>query len=96
MLLLDDAVEHCGYGLDFVEGEAEFHRLFINAVVCLNGEDGIEAPNRNVKAYAEALKKLAADEDMRKKMGAAGKKRVEDNFLNTQFKGNILRVIDGV
>ena len=64
--------------------------------VCLNGEDGIEAPNRNVKAYAEALKKLAADEDMRKKMGAAGKKRVEDNFLNTQFKGNILRVIDGV
>ena len=39
MLLLDDAVEHCGYGLDFVEGEAEFHRLFINAVVCLNGEE---------------------------------------------------------
>lgn len=64
--------------------------------VCLNGEDGIEVPNRDVKAYAEALKKMAADEDMRTRMGAAGKKRVEENFLNTQFKGNILRVVDGM
>ena len=64
--------------------------------VCLNGEDGIEAPNRDVKAYADALKKLAADENMRAKMGAAGKKRIEENFLNTQFKGNILRVINGM
>ena len=62
--------------------------------VCLNGEDGIEVPNRDVKKYAEALKKLAADEDMRAKMGAAGKKRVEENFLNTQFAGNILKVVD--
>lgn len=64
--------------------------------VCLNGEDGIEVPNRDVKAYADALMKLAADEDMRTRMGTAGKKRVEENFLNTQFKGNILRVIDGM
>lgn len=62
--------------------------------VSLNGETGIEVENRNVEKYAEALKKLADDEDLRHRLGAAGKKRVEENFLNTQFKRNILRVID--
>ncbi len=62
--------------------------------VCLANEDGIEVPNRDVKAYAEALKKLGADKDMREKMGAAGKKRVEENFLNAQYKANILKILD--
>lgn len=62
--------------------------------VSLKDVTGIEVPNRDVKAYAEAMKKLAADENLRKQMGTAGKKRVEENFLNTQFKDNILRVIE--
>lgn len=62
--------------------------------VCLNGENGIEVPNKDVKAYAEALRKLSSDADLRKQMGATGKKRVEENFLNTQFKDNIMRVVD--
>lgn len=64
--------------------------------VCLNGENGIEVPNRDVKAYAEAMKKLAGDETLRKRLGAAGKKRVEENFLNTQFTDNILNVVNGL
>lgn len=62
--------------------------------VCLNGENGIEVPNRDVKAYAEALKTLADDSTMRTRMGTAGKKRVEENFLNTQFKINIQNVVE--
>lgn len=62
--------------------------------VCLNGENGIEVQNRNVEKYAEAMKKLADDPELRQRYGAAGKKRVEENFLNTQFKGNICKVID--
>lgn len=62
--------------------------------VSLNGETGIEVQNKNVMAYAEALKKLADDPSMRNRMGIAGKKRVEENFLNKQFKDNILKVID--
>ena len=62
--------------------------------MCLDGEDGIEAPNCDVKAYAEALETLAFNPTMRNRMGAAGKKRVEENFLSVQFKSNILRVID--
>ena len=54
--------------------------------VCLSGEDGIEVPNRDVEAYAEAMKILAEDEDLRKQMGAVGRKRVKENFLNVQFK----------
>lgn len=61
--------------------------------VCLDGEDGIEVPNRDVDAYAEALMKLAANPAMRKSMGEAGRKRVMDNFLNTQFGENMRAVI---
>ncbi|MBQ6350677.1 MAG: glycosyltransferase [Methanobrevibacter sp.] len=61
--------------------------------VCRNGEDGIEVPNRDVKAYADALKKLADDPTLRTEMGGAGKKRVMENFLYSQFRKGILTEI---
>ena len=61
--------------------------------VCLNGENGLEVENRNVHAYAEAMRKLADTPHMRNKMGLSAKKRVENNFLTSQFKENILRLI---
>lgn len=64
--------------------------------VCLNQENGIEVPNQDVKAYAKAMKKLADCPELRKKYGAKAKKRVEENFLNTQFKKNIHSVIDAL
>lgn len=64
--------------------------------VCLNGEDGIEVPNRDVKAYAEALKRLAAAPELRTKLGVAGKKRVEENFLNKQFRENIVKLVNSL
>ena len=57
--------------------------------VCLNGEDGIEVENRNVPQYAEALKRLAQDEDLRKKYGKSGKNRVATHFLSSAFSDNI-------
>lgn len=61
--------------------------------VCLHGENGIEVENGNIVKYAYALRKLAQDEELRKLYGKAGKKRVEDNFLSTQFCENINRLI---
>ncbi|MBQ6505590.1 MAG: glycosyltransferase [Flexilinea sp.] len=61
--------------------------------VCLNGEDGIEVPNRDVKAYADAMKQLASDESLRRRMGKAGKKRVKENFLDGQFRENIQHLV---
>ena len=64
--------------------------------VNLNAVTGIEVPNRDVKAYSEALTQLADNPELRKEYGEAGKKRVEENFLNTQFKDNILKVIESL
>ena len=57
--------------------------------VSLDGVTGIEVENRNIKKYAEAMKKLAADKELRDKYGRAGKKRVIENFLDSQFRENI-------
>ena len=64
--------------------------------VCINGENGIEVENRNVEKYADALRQLAADENLRIRYGQAAKKRVCENFLNSEFKTNINRVIENL
>lgn len=64
--------------------------------VSLNGITGIEVSNRDVKAYAEALKKLADNEDLRQNYGEQAHKRVVDNFLFDSFKNNLRVVIQGV
>lgn len=61
--------------------------------VCIDGKDGIEVENRNVKKYADALERLAADKELRNKFGEAGRKRVIENFLDNQFRDNIRKVI---
>lgn len=62
--------------------------------VCVNGEDGIEVPNRNVREYANALRHLAEDENLRLKYGKAGKRRVEEKFLSTQFYDNVRNLMN--
>lgn len=61
--------------------------------VSLNGITGIEVPNKDVKAYADAIKKLAADKELREQYGINGRKRVIENFLDKQFRENIRREI---
>lgn len=62
--------------------------------VCIDGENGIEVENRNVRHYANALEKLASDEQLRRKYGEAGRQRVMENFLDGQFRENIRKAID--
>lgn len=61
--------------------------------VSLDGVTGIEVENKNVKKYAGAMMKLAEDKSLRERYGQAGKKRVIENFLDTQFGENIRRVV---
>ena len=61
--------------------------------VNLNGVTGIECPNGDSKAYAEALKKLAGDPELREKYGKAARQRVLDNFTEEIFAENLLRLI---
>ena len=64
--------------------------------VSLNGVTGIEVENRNSKAFAEAMKTLADDKELRIKMGKSGKQRVQKMMLLSQFKENIREVIEEV
>lgn len=64
--------------------------------VCINGENGIEVPNKDIIAYADAIKTLAQNQELRIMYGNAGKKRVMDHFLNNQFKNNIIKAIDSL
>lgn len=53
--------------------------------VSLNGETGIEVPNRDIRAYAQALDELLTNNSMREEMGQRAKKRVTDYFLVSQM-----------
>lgn len=58
-------------------------------LVNVNGVTGLECPNSDSKAYAEALMKLANDADLRKKMGQAGREHVLKNYTEAQFVKNV-------
>lgn len=61
--------------------------------VNLNGVTGIECPNRDSKAYAEAIEKLAKDETLRKQYGNAARNRILNNFTQEKFKENLSGLI---
>lgn len=62
--------------------------------VSLNGVTGIEVENGNSKEYAEALKLLASNEDLRKKYGEAAKQRVQELFTEEAFKNKIRQTVN--
>ena len=61
--------------------------------VNLKDVTGLETPNRDAKAYADAIKELADNREKRNKFGQAAKQRVEDLFMKDQFTMNILSLI---
>lgn len=60
--------------------------------VSVNGVTGIEVENRSADKYAQALRKLAGDVDLRAQYGKAGRQRVEEKFLSTQFCENVRKL----
>lgn len=64
--------------------------------VCLNRENGIEVPNRDVEKYAEAIRTLGDDAQLRRRLGEAGRKRVMENLLYAQFQERIAEAVSGV
>lgn len=62
--------------------------------VNLNGVTGIECPNCDTVAYANALRKLCRDNTLREKYGASARKRVLDNFTTEKFQENLRKLIN--
>ena len=61
--------------------------------VSIGGKTGIECRNRDSRAYAEALKRLADDEKLRKEMGENAHQRALDMFTFRKFRTNLLNMI---
>lgn len=61
--------------------------------VCLEGVTGIEVENRNVVEYANAINRLSNEKELLLRYALKAKKRVDDNFLNRDYKNNIIYTI---
>jgi glycosyltransferase involved in cell wall biosynthesis len=46
----------------------------------VNGETGLLVPPRDAASLAEAIERLARDKGLRRDLGAAGRRRIEENF----------------
>ena len=64
--------------------------------VSLGGETGIECANRDSKAYAEAIRTLGEDPELRARYGRAARRRVEENFLYKQFSEHICELFENL
>ena len=64
--------------------------------ICPNGQTGIEVPNRDVDAYAKAIRTLADDKRLRARLGANGRKRAEKELLFSQFGERIRALLNGI
>ena len=84
-------------GMYFEKPAITFH-IYGSGVNYVNvaDETGIECPNCDSHAYAEALKKLVLDESLRKKMGRAAAQRVKDKFTPEQFRKNLIDILNSI
>lgn len=64
--------------------------------VSLNGVTGIECKNKDAKAYADAIKKIANDKKLANEYGVNAKKRVIDNFMFDTFKKAIIDFVNNL
>lgn len=62
--------------------------------VCKNGVTGIEVENRNAMAYADAIKTLAEDIDLREHMGRAAHERAVEYLTFKRFQSNVVSLLD--
>lgn len=62
--------------------------------VNLDGVTGIECPNCDSRAYADALVKLGKDKVLREKYGKQARQRVLDNFTFESFQNNVVKLLE--
>ncbi len=61
--------------------------------VALNNVTCLEVPNRDVKAYAEAIKELSSDEELCKEFSINAKKRFDEILTFDKYKENVKNLL---
>jgi glycosyltransferase involved in cell wall biosynthesis len=64
--------------------------------VVADGETGLLVPPQDPTALAAALRRLLADPELRRRMGEAGRRRVEERFSAREMTDRVLAVYDEV
>lgn len=92
-----------GFGLALAEGMYFGHPAVTFTIpgsgvnyVNLNGITGIECPNCDYKAYADAIKDLCTNKELRESYGNSARNRVLENFTQNIFCNNVRRLIEGI
>jgi len=62
--------------------------------VNMNNVSGLEVANGDSKAYAQAIQRLAEDEELRINLGNGAKERVKELFLTESFKEHVISLLD--
>lgn len=90
-----------GFGVALAEGMYFGHPAVTFTIpgsgvnyVNLNGVTGIEVPNRNIREYANAIKKLADSSELREREGTAARNRVLQLFLFRSFQQKLTKLIE--
>ena len=60
----------------------------------VDGETGLLVPPRDPPALARALERLLGDDDVRRRLGEAGRIRVEAHFAASAMTQRILEIYD--
>jgi glycosyltransferase involved in cell wall biosynthesis len=63
--------------------------------IVVEGETGYLVPPRDTGAVADRLELLIRDPELRKRMGAAGRKRYEENYTVETFREKMEEVLEG-
>jgi glycosyltransferase involved in cell wall biosynthesis len=64
--------------------------------IVLDGETGFLGPPKDARSIAERLKILILDPDLRRTMGAAGRRRYEENFTVEKFRNSMEEALSAV
>jgi glycosyltransferase involved in cell wall biosynthesis len=88
-----------GLPLVVLEGMAVGQPVVATAVggtpeAVVDGETGLLVPPRDVPALAGALEQLLGDDDLRRRLGEAGRSRVESHFAASAMTQRILEIYD--
>lgn len=90
-----------GLPMSLLEGMAYGCACIASAVggipqIMINEENGLMIQEKNVKALAEAIRKLFNNPELQKKLGTNGRKTVEDNFEINNSVLKLMQIYKGV